>query len=95
MKGKSFGLILTLMVFSMVFSCASEDTVEPEKPDGKEIPETKTDTVYVRDTMYVRDTVHVSDTVVVGDTEPRMLEFQLLASQNLSTYCSMNSVDLV
>lgn len=82
MKGKSFGLIFTLMVLSMVFSCASEDTVEPEKPEGKEIPETKTDTVYVRDTMYVRDTVHVSDTVVVGDTEPRMLEFQLLASQN-------------
>ena len=91
MKGKAFGLAFALIVFCMVFSCTSEDTVESKKSEQTDVPaKTKPDTVIVRDTVHERDTVYVTDTVTVTleDTEPRILEFQLLESQNPSNLIS-------
>ena len=84
MKRKSFSLFFALTAFCVVFSCTSDDTAESDTSRRTDVPEgrTKTDTVYVRETVYEHDTVYVPDTIVVEDTEPRILEFQLLASQN-------------
>lgn len=92
MKVRTFGLSIALTLFCMIFSCStSDDVVEREKPEKPTVITDTVivrDTVYSRDTVYERDTVYVPDTVVVEDTDPRILEFQLLESQNPTTLVS-------
>lgn len=95
MKRFVFGLSITLALFGMILSCStSDDVVEPEIPEVPDIP-IKPDTVIVRDTVYERTTIYDTDTVYLADSDTRMVEFQLLASQNPEILVSNVSCEII
>lgn len=82
MREKSLSLCLSLTLLCIVFSCSSsDDTVEPKTVLVRDTVFVK-ETVLERDTILERDTLFLPDPAKQEDDQPRILEFQLLKSEN-------------